>query len=572
MIVKNEAGNIIPCIHPLRSVLDEIVVIDTGSSDSTQEIARQLGAKVFDFKWCDDFSAARNESIRQATGDYILWLDADDRVDPPEVKKIESLKKMFPPQKDQAYYVMVNNQSPVDGETRFYQLRIFPRVEGVRFEGRVHEQIFQTLRRQGIKLIQTDIIIRHIGYSDPKTMLKKSERNLHIIEEELKENPDNPLLHYNAARTLAGMNRQVEAISHMRKIIEDQTLRERERFLYIEASLLMGKYYVELGRYEEAIFIFEEVLSHFKGNSLIHFCLGEALFLAGDFERAKEELTRSIGMEIEVSFFPINIDRLRYYQYFRLGQCYWKMGRMDSAQEMFLISLKLHKDHSQSLEALALLNLEGERFKEAAEYYEKAIQEGAESDQNYSNLGLALWKMGSWIEAEKALKKALEINPRRLEALTNLGHLYHAKHEELKAIDCFNEALIQAPDLKDVRLGLSEIYFKKYDLENLVEQCDTLLEVLNLPRDRVVSSFEDLGWLYKEIGDRICEHGALPLSLMAYHTSFLIYPTEEVLDQILSTAKLTGGLESSIRKVEESLAFHKQQGPHPLSLKILHQT
>jgi glycosyltransferase involved in cell wall biosynthesis len=79
MIVKNEAENLAPCINPLKPVVDEIIVVDTGSTDNTKEIAEQLGAKVCDFPWCDDFSTARNESIRHATGDYIQTIGSMNR-------------------------------------------------------------------------------------------------------------------------------------------------------------------------------------------------------------------------------------------------------------------------------------------------------------------------------------------------------------------------------------------------------------------------------------------------------------------------------------------------------------
>jgi glycosyltransferase involved in cell wall biosynthesis len=556
MIVKNEAENIAPCINSLKPVLDEIIVVDTGSTDKTKEMAKEFGAKVFDFQWCDDFSAARNESIRHATGDYILWLDADDRVDPSEVEKIRSLKKLFPTRKNNAYYVVVNNQSPVDGETRFFQMRIFPRVEGVRFDGRIHEQIFQTLVKRGIQLIQTDIVIRHTGYSDSKVMFKKSERNLHIVEEELKLDSENPLLHYNAARTLSGMNRQAEAISHMKRITENENIKRNERSLYMEASLLLGKYYVELEKYDEALSIFKELSIHFERNSLVHFCLGETLFLVGDFERAQEELSKSIASPIEVSLFPVNLDRLQYYQYFRLGQCYLETGKVDSAREMFLKSLHRHKDHYKSLEALGLLSLRDQKFKEAIEHYEMAIKEGGGSDQSYANLGLAHWKMGSWVEAERALNKALEINPKRIEALTNLGHLYHMEKEYSKAMDCFMKALNLNPDLKDIRIALSEIYFRQYDLENLVEQCDALLRDLNLPRNMTINSFWDLGLLYRKMGETFSENGAKGLSLMAYHLSLMVYPSQEILDQIISMAQGLNVLENSKKKIQEVLEFH----------------
>src|SRR6476660_1021776 len=81
MIVRNEEANLRPCLEPVRSLFHEMIVVDTGSTDRTRLIAAELGARVVEFPWCDDFAAARNESLRHATGDWIFWLDADDRVE-----------------------------------------------------------------------------------------------------------------------------------------------------------------------------------------------------------------------------------------------------------------------------------------------------------------------------------------------------------------------------------------------------------------------------------------------------------------------------------------------------------
>jgi glycosyltransferase involved in cell wall biosynthesis len=81
MIVKNEEANLAECLKSAADLFNEIVVVDTGSSDQTKETAAAFGAKVFDFPWCDSFAAARNESIKHATGEWIFWLDADDRLD-----------------------------------------------------------------------------------------------------------------------------------------------------------------------------------------------------------------------------------------------------------------------------------------------------------------------------------------------------------------------------------------------------------------------------------------------------------------------------------------------------------
>lgn len=557
MIVKNEAQNLIPCIQPLHPVLDEIVVVDTGSTDNTKEIAQSLGAKVFNFPWRDDFSAVRNESIRHATGDHILWLDADDRVDASEVEKIGLLKKGFHRRKERAHYLTINSQSPIDGETHFLQLRIFPRLNGVRFEGRVHEQIIRTLKREGIEAVETDIVIRHTGYHFSEAVIQKSLRNLRIIEEELKTDPENPLLHYHAARTLSVINRQSEAIVHMKKVIGNFLVKEKEKQFYLDASLLLGQFYAELRQYQEAFSLYGQLAKEFMDNGLIYFHLGEILYLMEDYNGALVELNRSLRRPVQVGLLALNLGLIQRYRYYLLWQCYSRMGNEPMAGEMFLKSLSLPQGHYKDLDRLGLLCLKKGDFKEAAQYFEKAIQKGGESDKTYSNLGLAYRKLGRLKEAEKGLKKALKINPQRIEALVGLGYLYQEKNEYPEAIHYFSDALILDPLLKDVRLALSDIYFRLYDLENLVGQCDALLKELRLPNDITLDGFEDVGRLYEKIGETLSHEGLKALSFMALQTSFLICPSTELMEKIVVTAKESNVLKHAMEKIQEAIAFHR---------------
>jgi tetratricopeptide (TPR) repeat protein len=559
MIVKNEAKNIGDCLRSVKPAIDEIIVVDTGSTDNTREIAQGVGARVFDFTWCDDFSAARNESIRHATGDYILWLDADDRVDASEVGKIRELKRGFHSKKDKAYYLVVNSQSPVDGETFFQQLRIFPNVEGARFEGGIHEQIFHTLPPLGVQLVKTDIVIRHTGYHDASIIVEKSERNLKILLKELEQKPDHLILHYNAARTLSGIGRLAEAIDHIQRITGDETIRQNDKPFYLAAALLLGKYLADVGRYEEAVSVYRDLCADFEDEGVLHFCLGQALFLAKDYPGAQQALEKSFRFPIEVSLFPVNLDGLRYYQHYTLGECCHQAGESGRARTFFLKSLDFGRKHGESLAALGLMALQNQNYEDAIHYYQKAVEEGITTDQIYSNLGLSYRKLGRSAEAETMLLKALEMNPARLEALTNLGHLYHERQAYTQAMDSFTRALALVPNLMDVRFALSDIYFRLYELEKLVQECEALRRELGLPCDMTLDSFEELSVLFEEMGGVLSEKGRNDLSLMAYRTSFLIYPTKPVLDKSVPIATSLNILNPYLSYVEGVLRLHRER-------------
>lgn len=556
MIVRNEAQNLEACLSPLRSWLDEIVLVDTGSSDDTREVGKALGATVSEFPWNDDFSAARNESIRQAHGDYILWLDADDRVDRTEVEKLQALKETLPPGKTHAYYLTINNQSAVDGETLFRQLRIFPNVPGARFQGRIHEQVYYSLKTKGIAFRNAEIVIRHMGYHDASSVVRKSERNLRILMKELEVDPENPILHYHAARTLSGMGRHEEAIFHMKKVTDDPRIQREEKRFFLESALLLGKYYVEAKRFEEAASLFGLLRRLFPHHSLVHFGLGESLFLRGDFEGAQKAFEASLAQPLEVSLFPVNLQRLKYYQRYLLGRSYLETGQGKKAKALLLESLDQYSDHHKSLQCLGHLCLQEGRLEEAISFYERALQAGAATPENLATLGVLYKKLGRWDEAEKVFLRLSDLAPQAVEPMLQLGDLYRAKKDYGKAVSCFLASLKEAPHLLEARLALSDLSVRLHDVDGLVEHCDALLRDLDLPRDRVLESVAELAALYEAIGDRLLEKGAKGLFLEALKVAFLLAPSTTRMERIVAMAQSFGKVEGLLQDLTERLRVH----------------
>ena len=188
-----------PC-HRCVEIFDEIVVVDTGSVDRTREIAREFGARVFEFAWIDDFAAARNVALAHATGDYAFWLDADDVVDPPQRETLRALLDGLDPGEPAGYVVRCACDPGPDGsggETVVDHVRLFPIRDDVRWTYRVHEQIMPALRRAGIPVRWTDLVVRHTGYVDLALRGRKLDRDARILVEELKDRPDDPFVLFN---------------------------------------------------------------------------------------------------------------------------------------------------------------------------------------------------------------------------------------------------------------------------------------------------------------------------------------------------------------------------------------
>ena len=180
MIVKDEEEFIGGCLESVRGIVDEIVVVDTGSTDKTIEIARNAGAQVLQENWNGDFACARNRSLEACTGRWVLYLDADERLVAGQKEKILGLLAV--PKVD-AYQILVRSALSLKGGKRAVQVmpypRLFRRKEGVRFERPVHEQIAPSILRRGGKIVPADVVIEHLGYDQGFDVLKqKVLRNL----------------------------------------------------------------------------------------------------------------------------------------------------------------------------------------------------------------------------------------------------------------------------------------------------------------------------------------------------------------------------------------------------------
>jgi glycosyltransferase involved in cell wall biosynthesis len=188
MIVRDEAANLADCLASLRDLAREVIVVDTGSRDETVAIARSLGAQVRHFAWIDDFAAARNESLRDATGDWIFWLDADDRLSETAVAQIKNAAASG---RADAYALTYVTRMAQGSCQVVEHIQLFRNGLGIRFARSIHETIWPDLARLGLRLAHTDITVTHTGYLSPDDVLRKSQRNLRLIDSELVRQPAN---------------------------------------------------------------------------------------------------------------------------------------------------------------------------------------------------------------------------------------------------------------------------------------------------------------------------------------------------------------------------------------------
>lgn len=208
MIVKNEAHILERCLQSVQELVDQVIVVDTGSTDNTVEVARQCGASVFYFEWCDDFAAARNFSLSRATTDWILVLDADEAIDSKDHADIVEL--INGPQRNcyqliQRHYTnehRINGFIPVCGEYPEWEkgaggyfesglVRLIPRSKSVYYQYRIHELLEPSINESmSFRVLETDIRIHHFGHlHKEKKVHEKAPLYRRLGNEKVRESP-----------------------------------------------------------------------------------------------------------------------------------------------------------------------------------------------------------------------------------------------------------------------------------------------------------------------------------------------------------------------------------------------
>lgn len=187
MIVKNEEANLRECLESVAGIVDEIILVDTGSTDATIKIAKEFDAKIYHFNWINDFSAARNFALSKSTGDWILYLDADERLD---VRSKQELLHFLNNKNLVGVNCLINNVDEITGTPKFMKyIRFFRNSANIHFTGKAHEQIEMSLVQNNYSIIDSKIEIIHLGYNVEESELKKkAERNLMPLLEEYQEN------------------------------------------------------------------------------------------------------------------------------------------------------------------------------------------------------------------------------------------------------------------------------------------------------------------------------------------------------------------------------------------------
>lgn len=361
MIVKNEETFLEQCLNSVKGLVDEIIIVDTGSTDRTKEIARRFTDKIFDFKWCDDFSAARNESLKHATGDWILVLDADEVIAERDYARIRNLiqnkdvdayiltaRDYFKSSEDMTYgsfkgikvtatqleQGFVSSQGDDYSESRNTVgwlptpvIRLFRNSKTVAFSDAVHESVYPSLKG---KIVACDVPIHHFGKLNPKGWKKKW--------------------------------------GFYEKLAEKKVAGEQDYYALFE----LGRQYLE---------------------------------------------TKKIGLAKEMFEKSIALNGTFWLTWFNLGSIHLIEGNLDSARECLEKAKSLNPRAVAIYGNLGVVYVKRKEFTQAIENFTKAIQLKPDDAAAYKNLGLCYDEIGNRQKAYSCFKKAIELNPKYKETI-----------------------------------------------------------------------------------------------------------------------------------------------------------
>jgi len=383
MIVKNEEDFLANCLNSVKDIADEIIIVDTGSTDNTINIAKKFNAKIISFNWVNDFSAARNESLKHATKDWILVLDADETIANSDLKKIKELTKT----NNQIGYSFIqrsytdNSSSPkwISSKDDDYEeskryagwiqtklIRLFPK--GTLFRNPVHETVVESIKERGAKIIPSNIPIHHYG-KIKKNVKEKTEKYFELGKKKETEKDD--------AKTLYEVGVQALNLMDYTKAIHSFVKSIQKNNFFLPSYLNLGSALIRVKKYDDAAEVLSDAIKLSPNNSDLHNNLGVVYEKLEKTDLAIKEFEKATEIKDNIE------------AYFNLSRIYFTSGNIDKSIEML----------------------------------EKIIEINPKRMDVYHNLGGLYFKKGEKQKAIAILEKALQIDPKNEVVRKNLENV-----------------------------------------------------------------------------------------------------------------------------------------------------
>ncbi len=470
MIVKNEEHFLPKCLSSVQDVVDEIIIVDTGSEDKTVEIAESFGAKVYHHPWEGDFSKARNQSLQYATSDWILVIDADEELDPND--KI-LLKNALKSDSYDVIFCAVLSSSP-HGVSKNYSHRIF-RQGKAHYEGIVHNQLVHNSA-----WLHTNIRIYHHGYNlTDEQMQAKFKRTSALLLKQLEEKPDNAFAYQNYIRILRVQHKYRKAVEFGTRAFK--VCSETMNDLHFQMIANDTAYsLISLKQFDKAEVLIHKVLQKNPRNLDVVFA--HALVLQGlqKYREAIEEFNRFIKLNREQKKNPqhtlVLIDSFDF-DHRALGNisdCYYYLGEYENARTALEKAIVLRDDIPVYYTAFARLLLElndPEKAKNLLLDYEKHKPLEPVFYEKWAGIALKYGDFGNPIDI---LKRGLEKFPNDVHIM-NLLATQLVNKDQHQAVELWKRILELQPNHQGAHVGIATISAVNDEKGNFVHHVEYII-------------------------------------------------------------------------------------------------
>jgi tetratricopeptide (TPR) repeat protein len=364
MITRDEERFLPECLARARAAADEIVIVDTGSKDATVRIAESFGAKVVHSPWQDDFSAPRNLGLREATGDWILVLDADEFLQPGACERIREV--VTDPGVSGYHLHFVNVYG--DGRTLgVMMVRLFRNLPGVEYQNVIHEQVTPSLQRlggeRGLVLAQTDVVVEHHGYS-PQVMDQrgKNERNERLFKKQLEQAPDDIYSHYKYGdflRRVPGRGADARRLLDrtLELILQGSPMLPRELPYAGEVAALCALEAARAGDTARAKTVVDTALRRFLPTPNLFYLAASLALAEGRSEEAITHYRRCLAYRDQVLVVPIQEGITSYVSLAGIAQAWMQRSDLDRAERLLEQAIAIEPGYEVATLALSRLCL-----------------------------------------------------------------------------------------------------------------------------------------------------------------------------------------------------------------------
>lgn len=473
IIAKNEENNLPRLLESIKGKFDEIVLVDTGSTDKTVEIAKSYGAKVFYREW-NGFADARQYAVEKATGEWIWFFDADCELEEDEYERFKRILLLVHENPVIEGIGVVYKNTDINGQVKGYSntVHIHRKKPELVWEGKIHERVVN--KNTGTIIIPPfSVYVLHHGYADLKTQLCKAKRNLKLIFEELRRlKPDQKEYYMNIFYVLQsyiilsidknGEKYLRKSLRYINKFLENKDIFEYDSKFKIHFYAYASQIYKRLNETDKAIELLDEGLKLQELYPDFHYLKYEIYKDKKEMEKVIEEGIKFL-QSVDIYGNRVITDCISMKDNV-LNELASMINLEKSKDEIIQKIKEIYKKHKGLYISRLLFYLIKEKSRKEAE---KIILKSAilyKSDQAYADIGLLALENNELEKAKEYFIKALDINPFNTQANKSLYEILIKENnlneafEYLKNYVLYSKDAKYLPDLIEIsdKLGFSE--------------------------------------------------------------------------------------------------------------------